>query len=383
MKRKIAVVTVSRAEYGILKKLLHKLQEDQEIELQLIVTGSHLMNEAGMTINQIKEDNISIAAEIDMELHGDQPHDISNAMGTIIKKMGKVLQQLQPDLMILISDRFETGSAGLASLPFNIPIVHIAGGVVTEGAIDDKIRHSLTKMSQIHCAVDQEGANNLISMGEEAWRVHNTGSMSIDLLQEYATKSEQQLKEELHIESTAELMLFVYHPTTTEYQQTEEQITNALDALPDDMEIIALLPNQDTARNTIAQALTKKAEQSQHIHVFKHLPRSTYANVMKQCRLMVGNSSSGLLEAPTFQTPVVNIGNRQRGRGRCANIIDTDYETDNIKKGIKKARSAEFKSALSSLINPFGDGNATEKIYTIIKEIEINERLLNKKIGRT
>jgi GDP/UDP-N,N'-diacetylbacillosamine 2-epimerase (hydrolysing) len=381
VKRKIAVVTVSRAEYGILKKLLLKLHHDKNVELQLIVTGSHIMEDAGMTINDIKKDNIPIAAIINMELHGDKPEDISAAMGTLIKKMGITLANLHPDLLVVISDRYETCAAALASVPFNIPLAHIAGGVVTQGAIDDIMRHSITKMSHLHFAVDQDGVQNLIKMGEEPWRIHYAGSMSIDLLKESAHKSKEEIKTELNIpESNKDLMLFIYHPVTTEFNDTKQQITNALAALPEDMDIIALLPNQDTSRDIIAQKVTKKADCTENMYLFKHIQRTTYASIMKHAKLMAGNSSSGLLEAPTFKTPTVNIGNRQQGRGRTHNVIETDYTTENIKAAIKKARSAEFNATLTNLTNPFGDGNATGKIFNIITTIPLNKALMEKKL---
>ena len=384
-KRKIAVVTVSRAEYGILKNLLCKIKEDPNMELQLIVTGSHLMENMGNTVQDIIDDGFSITAEVNMNLTSDSPQNIAEAMGTIIQEMSKVLMELQPDLLVLISDRFETLAVAVAASPFTIPIVHIAGGVVTEGAIDDKMRHAVTKLSHLHFAVDEDGARNLHRMGEEKWRVMLTGSMAVDRLNSSAVLSRETLVETLGVDISKGVLLFVYHPVTLEYQNTATQINNALEAvLSFDMPIIALYPNQDTSRTTIVEALEKAAVGNPQLKIIKHMKREVYASLLKNCTALVGNSSSGLLEAPTFQTAVVNIGNRQKGRARTDNVINCGYSVEEIKNAITKALyDKEFTSLLKKVKNPFGNGNAADLIYHAIKTVDFqNDVLLSKKIRK-
>jgi len=382
-KRKIAVVTVSRAEYGILKKLLKKIQANHDLELQLLVTGSHLMKGMGDTIQDIIDDDFSIAARIDMELTSDSPQEIAKAMGTIIQKMSSALAQLHPDVLVLISDRFETLAAAVAASPFTIPIVHIAGGVVTEGAIDDKMRHATTKISHLHFPVDERGAQNLRLMGEEEWRIKLSGSMAVDLLKSEAVLSKEELTGILSIDFSKGVILFVYHPVTLGYQDTARQIHNALEAvLSLGMQVIALYPNQDTSRLVIVEALEKAAAEDPNLKLVHHLKRGMYASLLNHCSVMVGNSSSGLLEAPTFQTPVVNIGNRQKGRGRTGNVIDCGYAVEEIQKAIEKALyDQEFASRLKMVQNPFGKGNAADIIYDTIIHLDLkNKALLEKKI---
>lgn len=384
-KRKIAVVTVSRAEYGILKNLLRKIHHSPELELQLLVTGSHLMEGMGNTIQDIIDDGFPIAAKIDMELTSDAPHDIAGAMGTIVQKMSKAFMELQPDLIVLISDRFETLAAAVAASPFTIPIVHIAGGVVTEGAIDDKMRHAVTKLSHLHFPVDETGAANLRAMGEEEWRIAVSGSMAMDLLKSEATYSQEELGKMLGIDFSKEVMLFVYHPVTLEYQDTARQIQNTLKAaLSFNMQVVALYPNQDTSRMVIADTLEKAAAEHSCIKLVDHLRREVYASLLKHCTVMVGNSSSGLLEAPTFQTPVVNIGNRQKGRGRTTNVISCGYEVEEIQKAIEKALHDQgFARQLTTVKNPFGNGMAADLIYNHILKLDYqNKQLLEKSLGK-
>ncbi|MDP3698722.1 MAG: UDP-N-acetylglucosamine 2-epimerase [Nanoarchaeota archaeon] len=382
-KRKIAVVTVSRAEYGILTKLLKKIQANPDLELQLLVTGSHVMKGMGDTIQDIIDDGFSIAAKIDMELASDSPQEIAKAMGTIVQKMSSALAELQPDLLVLISDRFETLAAAVAASPFTIPVVHIAGGVVTEGAIDDKMRHATTKISHLHFPVDERGAQNLRLMGEEEWRIKLSGSMAIDLLKSEAVFSREELASHLGIDFSKGVILFVYHPVTLEYQDTARQIQNALEAvLSFGMQVIALYPNQDTSRSIIVEALERAAAEHPNLKLVHHLKRGRYASLLDHCSVMVGNSSSGLLEAPTFQTPVVNIGNRQKGRGRTGNVIDCGYAVAEIKAAIEKAlHDPGFRLQLAEVQNPFGKGNAADIIYDTIIHLDLkNKALLEKKI---
>ena len=382
-KRKIAVVTVSRAEYGILKSLLCKIKEDPDMELQLIVTGSHLMKDMGNTVQDIIDDGFSIAARVNMDLTSDSPQNIAEAMGTIVQEMSMVLMKLQPDLLVLISDRFETLAAAVAASPFTIPIAHIAGGVVTEGAIDDKMRHAVTKLSHLHFAVDEEGVRNLHRMGEEKWRVVLTGSMAVDHLNSSAVLSRETLANILGVDISEGVILFVYHPVTLEYQNTATQINNALEAvLSFDLPVIALYPNQDTSRSVIVEALEKAAVDNPQLRLVKHLKREVYTSLLKNCTALVGNSSSGLLEAPTFQTAVVNIGNRQKGRARADNVINCGYSTEEIKNAITKVLyGKEFTLLLKKVKNPFGNGNAADLIYKRIVDVDLqNHALLNKKI---
>lgn len=377
---KIAVVTVSRAEYGILRNLLKKIDQDPELQLQLIVTGSHLIRNSGNTIADIKKDKLKIAKKVNMRFKSDSPAGISTSIGNIVKGMAKALQQLRPDLLVLISDRYETLAAAVASIPFNIPVAHIAGGVVTEGAIDDKIRHSITKIAHLHFPVNQEGYNNLLKMGEEKSRIHNTGSMAIDLIKEDNLLTKSQLESLLKI-NLNKFILFVYHPVTLEYKNTQSQINNILNALSKtNMPIITLHPNQDTSRSIILKSLEKAAKNNKNIKLFKHFPRNTYLSLMKHCSVMVGNSSSGILEAPTLKTAVVNISSRQQGRGRALNVIDTNPSTEEILQSINKALSKKFQKQLKSTKNPFGDGKATERILKILKTTKINANFLQKRL---
>lgn len=381
--RKILVVTGTRAEYGLLYWTMKKIKEDENLELQLIVTGNHLVPEYGLTVESIKRDGFRIDEEIDMIISSNNKSAILKSMGIEMIQMAQVLERLKPDIMLVLGDRYEIFIAVTCAMMMNIPIAHMNGGESTEGAIDEQIRHAITKMSHIHFPGAESYKEKIIKMGEEPWRVNNVGQAGIENIKRLNLLNREEICNELGIDCYKKILLITYHPTTLKVDGIHSEIDNLLFALEEcSEEIIFTYPNADFGSRYIVDKINEFVNKRSNAHIFYSLGQLRYLSVMKNCDAVIGNSSSGILEAPYFKVPVVNIGDRQKGRLRCKNIIDCSNNQIDIEKAIYLAvYDQEFRESIFDIKNIYGDGNTSEEIVKILKNIDIDKKLLLKKLN--
>jgi len=386
--RKIAVVTGGRQDYGLYYYIFKEMKKSKILDERIIATALHLSQEQNYTYHEIEKDGFKIAEKLDMKLSGGSPEDISKSIGMGTIGFGKIFKKIKPDILLILGDRFEMLAASSAALSFNMPMAHIGGGAVTEGAIDNAIRQVLTKFSHIHFANDEIGKRRIASLGEEEWRIHISGSPRLDFLnKKYGLKyySKKEVEEKVGVDFNKKVLLFTYHPVTLEFQNTQQQIENILKAVTKinkeiDADFVILYPNLDTGGNKIIKEIDNFSKGKENVKLFKSLDRTLYLSLLKYIDAMVGNSSSGIIEGPSFYLPFVNIGNRQKGRDKAINVIDVNYRTNDIYNGMKKALYDEdFLRQVSKMSNPFGNGHASEKIVKILENIDIDEKLIRKK----
>ncbi len=383
MKRKICVITGTRAEYGLLYWVIKGIHDDRDLELQLIVTGMHLSPEFGLTVKEIENDNFPISDKVEMLLSSDSETAIAISMGLGMIGFSKVYERNRPDIIVVLGDRFEILSAVAASIPFRIPVAHIHGGEATEGLIDEPIRHAITKMSHIHFAATDKYMQRIIQMGEAPGNVFCFGAPGLDNIKKLNLLTRTQLSKEIDIPKNKNIGLVTYHPVTLERDTAELQISEVLNAIRRFEMIfwVFTLPNADTEGRIIIRKLNDFiAKHPDKGRVFTSLGQLRHLSLLKNATLLVGNSSSGLTEAPSFKLPVVNIGDRQRGRVKGKNVIDvTECKEETISKAIQRAMSADFKKSLKGMENPYGGGDASAKIVAKLKEIRLGENLMKKK----
>lgn len=378
--RKILVVTGTRAEYGLLYWTMKRIKDDKDLELQLIVTGNHLVPEYGYTKEQIIKDGFKIDDEIDIIISSKNKSSILKSMGLEMIQMAQSFDRLKPDILLILGDRYETFVAATCAMMMNVPIAHMNGGESTEGAVDEQIRHAISKMSHIHFPGAEYYKERLIKMGEEPWRVHNVGQAGIENIKKISLLSKEQIESELQLSLNNKVFLVTYHPVTLELESVENQVDNLLFALNKfHANIIFTYPNADFGSNIIVNKIADFVSKNSNCYLKYSLGQLKYLSLMKICDVVIGNSSSGILESPYFKTPVVNIGNRQCGRLRSSNIIDCDYTYTNIIDSINKALSRNFKeSIVENCI--YGDGETSFKVIKVLKEISIDKKLLSKKL---
>jgi len=377
--RTIGVVTVSRSDYGIYLPVLRKLQADPELRLYLIVAGTHLSPEFGLTVKSIESDGFDIAERVEMLLSSDTPEGVVKSMGLGVIGFAQSYARFRPDILLVLGDRFEMHAAALAALPFKIPVGHIHGGEITQGAIDDALRHSMTKLSHLHFVATEEYARRIMQMGEEPWRVIVSGAPSLDNLKNVQLLSRKELEALLGFRLDKDPLLVTYHPVTLEYEQTEWQTGELLKALEVfDLPMIFTFPNADVSGRVILNIIKSFVKKYARAHLVENLGTQGYFSVMALAAAMVGNSSSGIVEAPSFKLPVVNIGTRQQGRIREKNVLDVGYSHAEIRAAIAKAISPDFRAGLKDLISPYGDGHSAERIVRRLKEIKPGDDLLVK-----
>lgn len=379
--RTIGVVTVARSDYGIYLPLLKKIQADPDLRLHLIVSGMHLSPEFGLTVKAIEADGFEIGERVEMLLSSDTPEGIVKSMGLGSIGFAQAFSRFRPDILVVLGDRFEMHAAALAALPFKIPVAHIHGGEITQGAIDDALRHSMTKLSHLHFVGTQEYARRVIQMGEEPWRVTVSGAPSLDSLRSVRLLEREELVARLglHLDETP-FLLVTFHPVTLEYERTEWQTAELLAALETcDLPVVFTMSNADTSGRTVARMIEDFVVAHAFAQAADNLGTQGYFSVMALAAAMVGNSSSGILEAASFELPVVNIGNRQGGRIRGDNVIDVDYERTSILEGLQKALDPKFRAKLHGLRNPYGSGGASEKIVKVLRRVQLDDRLVMKR----
>ncbi len=375
--KKICVVTGSRAEYGLLRWVLEGINKSKLLNLQLIVTGMHLLPEFGLTVNSIENDGFYIDKKIEMLLSSDTPVGITKSMGLGLIGFAEALNELKPDLLLVLGDRFEILTAVNAALLARIPIAHIHGGESTSGAIDEAIRHSITKMSHIHFVASSTYKNRVIQLGEYPNTVYNVGGLGIDNFIKLNLLDKNSLEKEIEFKLKNTNLLITYHPVTLENNTSKDQMYELLHSLSEikDTGLIFTMPNADTDSKVLFEMIKDFVQKNINAKVFFSLGQLRYLSCIKYVDAVIGNSSSGLIEVPYLKKPTINIGDRQKGRLKANTVIDCSPNRLSISMAIKKALSNDFKSKLKNCINPYGDGGGSEKIVKIIEEYNLNDIL--------
>lgn len=369
--RKICVVTGTRAEYGLLMPLLEKLKNAKDLELQLLVTGMHLSPEFGLTYKLIEADGYKINEKVDILLSSDTPVGISKSMGLGMIGFSESFERLQPDLVILLGDRFETFAAAATASAARIPIAHLHGGETTEGAFDEAFRHAITKMSWLHFTSAELYRKRVIQLGEEPARVFNVGAIGIENIVKMPLMTKAELEENLGIQFNKKLLLVTFHPVTLENNTSATQFKELLESLDkiEDVTIIFTKANSDTDGRIINQLIDEFTTlHSKKTLSFTSMGQLRYLSTMKIATAVIGNSSSGIIEAPSFKVPTVNIGDRQKGRIQADSVIDCEPKKEEIDKAIKIALSDDFRNKLNKMDNPYGDGEVSDKVIKIIRD---------------
>ncbi len=370
-RRKVCIVTGTRAEYGLFYPIMQRIKASQKLTLQLVVTTMHLSPEFGLTYRRIEEDGFTIDEKIENLLCADTNSSIAKSTGLATILLSDAFNRLKPDVVLLLGDRYETLAAATTALLMNIPIAHIHGGEITEGAVDEQIRHAVTKMSHIHFTSTETYRRRLIQMGENPERVFNTGAPGIDNIMEMELLSRRDLEKSLQWKLDTRYALFTYHPETLSDISTAEQIETILRQLESlDMQILFTYANADENGRIINQAIETFCKNNPRKYkVVKSLGQKRYLSAIKHAYLLIGNTSSGVIEAASFQKPVVNIGERQRGRLQSGNILNCKF--DSIKYAIEEASSESFQKKCKKIKNIYGEGSASQKIVDILERIPL------------
>ena len=375
--RKICVVTGTRAEYGLLFWLMKEIEADSELELQIIVTGMHLSPEFGLTYKEVEKD-FKIDKKIEMLLSSDTPVGISKSMGLAQISFAEAYDELKPDILIVLGDRYEIFSAASAAMISRIPIAHLHGGETTEGAFDESIRHSITKMSHLHFTAAEQYRNRVIQLGEHPSRVFNVGGMGIESIKRYKLLSKNEFEESIDFKLNKKNILVTFHPVTLENSTASEQFQNLLDAIDEleDTNIIFTKANSDTDGRIINKMMDEYVAKNLSKSIcFTSLGHLRYLSALQYVDAMVGNSSSGLIEAPSFKIGTLNIGDRQKGRIMASSVIESTNDLESIRSGFEKLYSNEFSKELTNTINPYGNGESSIKIKDIIKKVSFTDIL--------
>lgn len=377
IKKKICIITGSRAEYGLLYWLIKEIEADKDFELQLIVTGMHLSSEFGFTYKEIEKD-FKIDKKINMELTSDTSEGISRSMGIAQKSFAKAFNELKPHINIVLGDRYEIFSAVTAAMIAKIPIAHIHGGESTQGLIDEAIRHSISKMSHLHFTSAEEYKNRVIQLGEQPNRVFNVGGMGIENIKRLKLLTKKELEKTINFKLGLKNILVTFHPVTLESNTSKKHFQEILDSI-DDLEntkIIFTKTNSDADGKTINLMIDEYTNKNSHKSInITSMGQLNFLSALQYMDFIIGNSSSGLLEAPSFRIGTINIGDRQKGRIKAKSIIDCLPNKINIKDAIKKAYSTEFQKLLDVVSNPYGDSCPSKKIIQILKNVPLDSIL--------
>ena len=375
MSRKICVITGTRAEYGLLRWVMQGIKDDPELTLQVIATGMHLSPEFGLTYREIENDGFQIDRKVEMLTSSDTPVGIAKSMGLGLIGFADALNELQPDLIVVLGDRFEIFSAVAAARVARIPVAHLHGGEATEGLIDEAIRHSITKMSHLHFVAAEEYRQRVIQLGEQPERVFLVGGLGIDNIKRLKLLDRAELEASLDFKLGQKNLLITFHPVTLEMSTAAGQMAELLAALAElrDTQLIFTLPNADTDGRALIKMVEQFVAQHPNARAYTSLGQLRYLSCIAQVDGVVGNSSSGLAEVPSFKKGTINIGDRQRGRLQAASVIDCQPIQQSIAAALERLYSAEFQVSLSRAHNPYGAGGASEKIVATIKSIAFDE----------
>jgi UDP-N-acetylglucosamine 2-epimerase (non-hydrolysing)/GDP/UDP-N,N'-diacetylbacillosamine 2-epimerase (hydrolysing) len=359
---------------------MEAIQQHPDLELQVLVTGMHLEAMFGMSVKAIEGAGFPIIGRVPMHPLEDSGKGMAYAMADGIRGMTKVLSKYHPDILLLLGDRSEVLAGSIAALYLNIPIAHIHGGDVTRGGTDESTRHAVTKMASIHFAATPASAERIRKMGEEDWRIHTVGAPALDTILNVTSLSRSKLARRFNLPEDRPWFLVLQHPVTTESEIAGDQFAETLAALDAfDVEKVFVYPNSDAGGlQIIAQLERIKGDPGNH--VFASIPHREFLSLMNHCSVMIGNSSSGIIESSSFKIPVVNIGIRQEGRERAGNVVDVPHDRHEIEKAIDHVISDEFSDGLQNIVNPYGDGNAGHRIVDVLSTVDLDKRLIQKKI---
>jgi GDP/UDP-N,N'-diacetylbacillosamine 2-epimerase (hydrolysing) len=380
-KRKICVMTGTRAEFGLLYWIITNLQENPEVDLQMVVTGMHLSPEFGLTVDQIEQAGFPIHKRIEMLVSSDTPVGISKSMGLGMISFGEAFAELKPDLVVILGDRFEMFSAAAAAMIGRIPIAHLHGGEATEGLIDEPIRHSITKMSHLHFTAAEEYKNRVIQLGEQPDRVFNFGSPGLDNISKLNLLNREAFEASIHFVLGVQTALITFHPVTLENTTAQKQFQALLNALDkqEGLRLIFTKPNADTDGRIIINMIDEYvAKHSDKACAFVSLGQLRYLSALSHVSLVVGNSSSGLTEVPSFGIPTINIGDRQRGRLKADSVIDCLPTEADIETALEKGLSADFIERAKHTVNPYGAPGASDRIAEVMATYPLEDILIKK-----
>lgn len=393
MTRTVAVFTGNRAEYGLQYPILKAIAAHDDLDYRLIVSGAHLDPQFGRTLEEIRADGFSIHAEVKVDMEADTLTATARAIGSGVISMSQALEQIRPNLLVVYADRFEGFAAVVAGTQMNVPTAHVEGGDLTEGgALDDSVRHAMTKLAHLHFTTNQQASNRILAMGEEPWRVHTVGFPAIDLIAAGHYAKPDALRDAYGLDLARPVVVFTQHSVTTEFDQAADQVRPSLAALKrlagEGVQIIATYPNNDAGGRRIVGELERfAAGAGANVQLHRSLGRYNYHGLLAlaldpQRRIAcVGNSSSGIKETPAFFCPTVNIGSRQEGRLRGENVIDAPYEVDAIHRAVVSCLEDEaFRKRCRMASNPYGVGEAGKKIANVLSTVDLDARLLRKRM---
>jgi UDP-hydrolysing UDP-N-acetyl-D-glucosamine 2-epimerase len=378
MSQTIAVVTTSRADYSHLYWPLKELADHPDVDLKLIVLASHLSPEFGNTVREIEKDGFAIAARLECLLSSDSDVGMAKSIGVAVLSVSDCLAAMRPDVLLLIADRYEMLAPAAVALALRIPIAHIEGGEISRGAVDDAVRNALTKISHIHFTSTIGAKERVIAMGEEPWRVHRAGAPSLDHLRKGKLLSKAELEEKLQIDLTPPIAVVAYHPVTLllDTNAEAEELFAALAQIPH--HLIFCHPNADAGSRALSVRIRSLLARRGSGHLFVNLPAIEYWSLLRCADLLVGNSSSGIMESASFGLPTVNVGMRQQGRERARNVLDAEPVAASIVQQLRTADTPSFRASLSGMTNPYGDGHAAERIVEVLTTLPARDRLLLK-----
>lgn len=368
--RRVGVVTVARSDYGIYRPLLRELERRDDVELRLYVGGSHLSERFGSTVREIEADGFPIAERVDFLLPEDTPLAVAQSIGRGVSAFAEAFVRSSVDVIVLLGDRFEMLAAGIAALPLGVPLAHIHGGERTEGLIDEAIRHSLTKLSHLHFASTPEHARRIIQLGEQPDRVLVTGAPGLDAIR-CATELGDDDLAALGVRLRGPTLLVTYHPVTLEHDRTAERFDALLQAVASaGLDAVFTYPNADTRHGAIVERLERLAADDRYTLV-RNLGSDAYFALLRRVVAMVGNSSSGIIEAASFELPVVDVGARQQGRLRERNVVHAEEDAESIAAALRTVLAPGFRAGLAGLVNPYGDGHAGERIAEVLATVPL------------
>lgn len=377
-RRRIAVLTGSRGEWGYIRPILRRIEADPDLEYRIIATNMHLLPEFGTTVQEIERDGFEVAERVYMTFDGYTAATMTKSLGCLLLELPTILERMRPDILLLAGDRGEQLMGAVAGLHLGIPVAHIQAGELS-GNVDGIVRHGITKLAHIHFAANEEFAERVRRLGEHDFRIFMTGAPLVDELVAGPVTPEDAMRRKYRLEGDR-LVLAVQHPVTEEEGEAGEQIAETLHALEDvGWPAVFIYPNADAGSEYIRTQLGRLKRPN--IRLFRNLPREDYLGFMRMASVMVGNSSSGIMEAPTFGTPSVNIGRRQIGRPQAANVLNVPHDRAEIAAAIREAVADDFAARAGAAVNPYGDGQASERIVRVLKTIELDERLLNKEMA--
>ena len=379
-KTTIGVVTVARSDAGIYLPVLKAIKSHPSLRLKLIVAATHLSSEFGMTYKYLEGQGFELNEKIEMTMSTDTPEGLAKSMGLGLISFGQLFGRWKPDVLVVLGDRFEMLSAVSAAMPFTIPVAHLHGGEASEGAFDESIRHSITKMSHLHFVTTKQYYDRVVQLGEEPWRVTLSGAPSLDSIKSIKLWSKHRLEKKIGLTLDKKTLLVTLHPVTLEHNSTSHHIDSLLGALQElKSQVVFTYPNADTSGRVIIEKIKSFVSQNNWASSVVNFGQQGYFTMLKYAVAMVGNSSSGIIESASFKIPVLNIGNRQRGRVHSYNVVNVDYDQKLILKEIRRITSDQFVESLKSIKNPYDYGNASEKITDVLSKIKINKDLIMKK----